>query len=282
MPAGNPLAYFTPEMRTQFFPKPTEEDGLMNTQSYRFARANNATHEAAIRYAKQEMEAHRPEWDMTDAEFAAIPRNDYQAQWDRAINAPADGGAGGGGGGGGQIQGRVTPAAIARQRAIQAEEVRRRQNQQRQGERPSDLFGMGQGDWAGVWERMQQPRGNLFDALAGNQVNAFLNYDNQLDRAYNSPVGPYGQFQQAAAYTAPARASRDIAKIESEANKYIADRKFGSQDYMASKLFEALGGVGANTPGRIVTSYGASVTPEGAPPSLSRYRLWKDMKRGNA
>lgn len=140
--------------------------------------------------------------------------------------------------------------AFMAQRGIQGDQDKRamQATQQLLGN-PGMHFGQGGGDWASAWTQAQQPKQGIFDALIGNQVRGFTGYGDQLNNLYNSPSGPYGQMQAAAAYTAPARSQRYVA----DSNERIADRKYDAAESMFGRLSQALQPNVAN----VETDYGA-------------------------
>ena len=259
-------------MRTQFFPE-QEENPLVNTQPYRFARASGASHEVALRNA--EMAAQR------DPRIAThrLPH---------AVQEISSGGAGGGGQmtlNGGQppadginprlgvqpLLNRIDPnnqyqrslqarQALAALNALQRNQDNRGMQQtERLINNPMSHFGRGGGDWASQFGRMTEPRPGIFGAIVGNQANlAAGGYGNQLNQTFNSPAGPYGQMQAAAAATAPARASRDIAAMQTAADRDIARMRFDTTRDLFGTLLGRMGGIGS--PGQvsgIETDYGA-------------------------
>ncbi len=135
---------------------------------------------------------------------------------------------------------------------------------------PMMHFGQGGGDWASQFGRMTEPRPGIFGAIAGNQANlAAGGYANQLNQTFNSPSGPYGQMQAAAAVTAPARASRDIAAMQTSADRDIARMRFDTTQELFGKLLGRMGQAGdvqSQPISGIETDYGgfAKITPNSA------------------
>lgn len=105
-------------------------------------------------------------------------------------------------------------------------------------------FGKGGGDWASAWSRQMSP-------LQSNFMKMYGGIDTDL---FNSASGPYGQMQQAAAYTAPARSERYVADRESETAKYLSDNKRSMAENMFGQLAQAL--TQPNVAG-VETDYGA-------------------------
>lgn len=138
-------------------------------------------------------------------------------------------GAGGGGGGGGNDAQR----AFMAQRGIQGglDEAAMKATERLLGN-PGMHFGQGGGDWARAWTQAQQP-------LQSNFMKMYGGIDTDL---FNSPSGPYGQFQQAAAYTAPARSQRYVADVNANADRYIADRKYDTIGQLFGQLSDRLAG----------------------------------------
>lgn len=95
---------------------------------------------------------------------------------------------------------------------------------------PGMQFGKGGGDWAKAWSRQMSP-------LQSNFMKMYGGIDTDL---FNSASGPYGQMQQAAAYTAPARSQRYVADRESETAKYLSDNKRSMAENMFGQLANAL------------------------------------------
>lgn len=108
----------------------------------------------------------------------------------------------------------------------------------------------------------------LASALFGNQVGAFLNYGNSLDQQYNSPSGPYGQFQAAATAQRPYAAQERIAAMNNQTER----QKIG----VTSKLVDQLLGSAQNTKplAGVATDYGAGVAVpyETGPSNWRKYR----------
>lgn len=105
-------------------------------------------------------------------------------------------------------------------------------------------FGQGGGDWAKAWTKQMSP-------LQSNFMKMYGGIDTDL---FNSASGPYGQMQQAAAYTAPARNDRQAREYEADTSRYIADRKYDTASQLFSQLQQAI-----NKPNiaGVETDYGA-------------------------
>lgn len=151
-------------------------------------------------------------------------------------------------------QDRVNARAQARADA-------RLQNELRTPTSLADLFGVGDGDWASQWWRMQKPGSSQY---AGYSPAGGLN---DLMGAFNSASGPYGQLQTAAAYTAPARNDRQARMYEADTSRDIAKMKYSTANRVLSNLANLMQG-GQQMNG-FETDYGASAMLR--PTNLKRF-----------
>lgn len=155
------------------------------------------------------------------------------------------------------------PAITAQDRVnarAQARADARLQNELRTPTSLADLFGVGDGDWASQWGRMQKPGSSRY---AGYSPAGGLN---DLMGAFNSASGPYGQLQTAAAYTAPARNDRQARMYEADTAKEIARMKTGTANRVLSNLANLMQG---NQMNGFETDYGASAMLR--PTNLKRF-----------
>lgn len=151
-------------------------------------------------------------------------------------------------------QDRVNARAQARADA-------RLQNELRTPTSLADLFGVGDGDWASQWGRLQKPGSSQY---AGYSPAGGLN---DLMGAFNSASGPYGQMQAAAAYTAPARNDRQARMYEADTSRDIAKMKYSTANRVLSNLANLMQG-GQQMNG-FETDYGASAMLR--PTNLKRF-----------
>jgi hypothetical protein len=130
-----------------------------------------------------------------------------------------------------QAQQELTPQQLVQQRAaLEAKDRQARQSMQKWfGSSGSPIASAG---------------GNVFGAIAANQLGGFLNYGNALDQAYNSASGPYGQLQQAAVLTAPSRAERAVASITSQAQERMNAQNNATKAQIARAIAGAISGGG--------------------------------------
>lgn len=158
---------------------------------------------------------------------------------------------------GGQPQG-VTPQDRVNARAQFQADARLR-DQTRPQTTLADLFGIGGGDWASQWGNQADPR---------NRINQNFYQGLGLDTGiFNSPTGPYGQLQQAAVLSAPARNDRQARMYEADVAKDIAGMKYGTAKQVLGQLSNLLGG--RQQLNGFETDYGASAMLR--PTNLRRY-----------
>ncbi len=159
----------------------------------------------------------------------------------------------------------VTPADRVNARA-QAQADARLRSQVAPGTNPADLFGLGGGDWASAWRQATTPQDSLIGHLIRQQVSG-PNVSSGLAGLFNSASGPYGQLQQAAAYTAPARNNRQARMYEADTAQDIAKMKYGTANRVLGQLSNLLANPNQMT--GFETDYGASAMLR--PTNLRRY-----------
>lgn len=186
----------------------------------------------------------------------------YQPYYAKAGGSVADGGPGAayGNQAGAAAQPQMTAQDRVNARA-QARADARLQNELRTPTSLADLFGVGDGDWASQWGRLQKPGSSQY---AGYSPAGGLN---DLMGAFNSASGPYGQMQAAAAYTAPARNDRQARMYEADTSRDIAKMKYSTANRVLSNLANLMQG-GQQMNG-FETDYGASAMLR--PTNLKRF-----------
>lgn len=174
-----------------------------------------------------------------------IYESEYGHGYDQANNVEDVTNRAGMPGGGGNPQADNAQQAFMAQRGIQGamDEEAMKATERLLGN-PGMHFGKGGGDWASAWTRQMSP-------LQSNFMKMYGGLDTDL---FNSASGPYGQLQQAAAYTAPARSNRYVADRESETAKYLSDNRRAMAESMFGQLQQAI-----NRPNiaGVETDYGA-------------------------
>lgn len=194
----------------------------------------------------------------------ATTSNDWLAQ---LIALSEAGGASGGSvadGGPGAAYGNQAgaPAITAQDRVnarAQALADARLRNQTQPQTNLADLFGVGGGDWASQWGKQADPRSRI-----NSNFYQGLGLDTDI---FNSPTGPYGQLQMAAAYSAPARNDRQARMYEADTAKEIARMKTGTANRVLSNLANLMSN--PNQMNGFETDYGASAMLK--PTNLRRF-----------